>query len=743
MKHKFFKSLNNILICVIILFLVLSLFLVGLFNRLVDDQLYYAIDNELDNMISQQKLTISTSNANNLNNIKLLANTITKEHLIDDNMQEYLKSQSDYVMIHDIYFIGLDGIGVSATSTSIDFSSNPTFLKAVSTKAPASFPSEDSQLDNGVMNLAVPVIIDDELQGVLMGTNYVNSVFDQISASLDDTGYVIILNNKGDAVVSSSEDYIPFQALTGPDIEYINDTSFESIQPQLELGKNCRLHFIINDVTMIAIITPLDFGDLILGVVVEEEKMQAGMRNIADIMAYVSISIAVFFTALALYIFISKRNTIRKIEQAAYYDNLTGLPNLSKLKRDMTTILKNNPTKKYAIIKTDVANFKSINEMHGYEIGNRVLCAFKQISDMVPEKTLLIARTGMDEFIFFAGNNFLENLDASTSFYESHFKQIIPELANHHLSFRYGRYFIPLGESDVDDIFTKVSLAHTMSKEKKECVIWDYDDHYKQQVLLTTTIINKMNSALADNEFHAFLQPKFNVITGNIVGAEALVRWIEADGKMIFPGDFIPVFEKNGFIVQIDYFVLDSVCKLLKNWIDSGHTPVPISVNFSRLHLANFQFVENIIAIVDKYRLPHNLIDIEITETVAIENNSALKTVIEDLHVAGFPISMDDFGAGYSSLGSLREFEIDTLKLDRSFVTFIQDNDRGELVIDGVVKLAKSLKMDIIAEGVEDKVQIDFLKSVGCNVVQGYYYAKPMPSTEFEKKYIKGDFYGH
>ncbi len=736
MKQKIFKSLNNILIFVIILFLLLSIFLVGLFNKLIDDQLYDAIDNEINNMISQQKLTITTSNTNNLNNLKLLANTITKDHLIDDNMQKYLKSQSDYITIHDVYFIGLDGIGVSASGDFSDFSSNPTFLEVVSTKAPASFPNENSELNNGIMDLAVPVIIDGALQGVLLGNNYVNSVFDQIGIDLYGLGYVIILNGEGEAVVSSSEDYISAQALTGPNIEYLNDTSFESIQPSLESGKKCRLHFTIDDVTMIAVLTPLDFGDLILGVVVEEEKMQTGMRNIAGVMTYISIGSAFFFATLALYILISRRNTIREIENAAYYDTLTGLPNLVKLKRDMSLILKENPDKKYAIIKTDVANFKSINEMHGYETGNKVLRAFKQISEMAPEKTLILARTGMDEFIFFAGNNFLENLDASTSFYESHFKQIIPELENHHLSFRYGRYFISPGENDVDDIFSKVNLAHTMAKDKKEYVIWDYDDHYKQKVLQTTDIINKMDNALAAGEFHAFLQPKFNTVTNEIIGAEALVRWIEADNKMIFPGDFIPVFEKNGFIVQIDYFILDSVCQLLQKWLNSGHTPVPISINFSRLHLANFQFVENIIAIVDKYHLPHNLIDIEITETVAIENNSALKAVIEDLHAADFSISMDDFGAGYSSLGSLREFEIDTLKLDRSFVTFIQDNDRGELVIDGVVRLAKSLNMDIIAEGVEEKPQIDFLKSVGCTIVQGYYYAKPMPATEFEEKYI-------
>ncbi len=736
MKQKIFKSFNNILIAVILLFLLLSFFLVAFFNSLIDDQLYYAIDNELNNIILQQKLTISTSNTNNLNNIKLLANTITKEHLSGNNMQEYLKAQEDYIVIDDVAFIGLDGIGVSATSDSIDFSSNPTFLKVISTNAPASSPSEHSELSQGIMDLATPVIIDGDLQGVLLGTNYVNSVFDQLSASIENVGYVIVLNADGEAVVNSSENFIPLQALTGPDIEYLGDSSFESIKPGLESGKNCRLHFIVNDVTMIAVITPLDFGDLILGVVVEEEKMQTGMRHIADIIAYVCIIVAIFFAAIAIYIFISRRNTIRNIESAAYYDTLTGLPNIVKLKRDMSIILKENPDKKYAIIKTDVTNFKSINELYGFEVGNKVLCAFKQISELAPEKTLLLARTGMDEFIFFAGNNFLENLDASTSFYESYFKQIIPELENHHLSFRYGRYFISPGETDVDDIFSKVSLAHTMAKEKKEYVIWDYDDHYKQKVLQITDIINKMDHALSNNEFHAFLQPKFNVTTETIVGAEALVRWIDADDNMVFPSDFIPIFEKNGFIVQVDYYILDNVCKLLRNWIDSGHTPVPISVNFSRLHLANFQFVENIIATVDKYKLPHNLIEIEITETVAIENNSALKVVIDDLHQADFSISMDDFGAGYSSLGSLREFKIDTLKLDRSFVTFIQDNDRGELVIDGVVRLANSLNMDIIAEGVEDKSQIDFLKSVGCTVVQGYYYAKPMPATEFKEKYI-------
>ena len=242
--------------------------------------------------------------------------------------------------------------------------------------------------------------------------------------------------------------------------------------------------------------------------------------------------------------------------------------------------------------------------------------------------------------------------------------------------------------------------------------------------------------ALDNEEIVVYVQPKYSPSTDEMTGGEALIRWNSPEDGLVPPGRFIPIFERNNFIINIDNFMIEELAKLQSKWISEGRTPVTISVNLSRVHFADPDLAEEIVATVDKYGVPHNLIELEITESAFFDDREMLLGTIGKLKDSGFELSMDDFGTGYSSMNSLKELPLDVLKLDASFFRGA-DNGRGEVVVSDAIGLAKHLDMQVVAEGVEDKETVDFLARVNCDMIQGYYYAKPMPADEFAARLVK------
>ena len=246
-------------------------------------------------------------------------------------------------------------------------------------------------------------------------------------------------------------------------------------------------------------------------------------------------------------------------------------------------------------------------------------------------------------------------------------------------------------------------------------------------------IVNSMKSALENHEFVVFYQPKYGLSDNQIAGAEALVRWKHPERGMISPGEFIPVFERNGFITKLDYYVWEQTCIQLRKWMDEGKNPLPISVNLSRISLYNKDIVNVICNLVDSYRIPRRLFQVELTESAYNTNPKAVQDMMQRLREEGFYILMDDFGSGYSSLNVLKDIVVDVLKMDMKFFAGDDREGRGENIMAAVIRMAKWLNMPVVAEGVERIEQVEFLRSIGCEYVQGYYFAKPMPVEEYEK----------
>ncbi len=295
------------------------------------------------------------------------------------------------------------------------------------------------------------------------------------------------------------------------------------------------------------------------------------------------------------------------------------------------------------------------------------------------------------------------------------------------------RFFTRRRDVDIDQMYSFANTAQTESHAESEQIFF-FNRRMLEERGWEQWIEGHMQEALSAGEFHMWLQPKYCPRDSRLMGAEALVRWHSPERGIITPGRFIPLFEENGFITKLDDYMLSCVAKLQARWKVEGRKAVPISVNVSRVNFVHEGLAERISQLVDGYGAPHQLVELEVTESAFFDDKETLINTVKQLRAYGFAVSMDDFGAGYSSLNSLKDIPLDVLKLDGEFFRGDDAMGRGALIVREAVALAKELDMRVVAEGVESREQVDFLADIGCDMIQGYYFAKPMPVEEFEKR---------
>ena len=293
----------------------------------------------------------------------------------------------------------------------------------------------------------------------------------------------------------------------------------------------------------------------------------------------------------------------------------------------------------------------------------------------------------------------------------------------------------------IKNIISNANMARKEAKQpdKPRCIIYNESmgEHLRQEI----TYANDMEHAFKNREFVVYMQPKVNIKTNAIDGAEALIRWKKEDGTIIYPNDFIPVFEKNKTITLLDYFVYTEVCKYLSNRLKTGLPVVRISVNVSRVHLYSIkQMVAYIKGLIAKYKIPPALLEFELTETVFTEKVGDTIQLMTELRKLGVKVSMDDFGSGYSSLNVLTKLPIDVLKLDKEFLKDFESDSEEKIIIPSIIDMARKLDLSVVCEGVETNEQVQFLREVGCDYAQGFYYSKPVPIARFDELLIDSGF---
>ncbi|MDD4076032.1 MAG: EAL domain-containing protein, partial [Eubacteriales bacterium] len=428
-----------------------------------------------------------------------------------------------------------------------------------------------------------------------------------------------------------------------------------------------------------------------------------------------------------------RNNIVLRETEAAVHalqrDRLTGLYNRDAFFEKVQEAVQQHEAGYYIMAFFDIDKFKVINDQFGTSRGDEVL---KYIADVFRNGFEthggICCRVAADDFAVLYPASFIDSPELAALRRKS---SAVEGLVSP-ITFSIGRYLVDDLSLSPSAMFDRAMLAAESVKGRYDEQIAQYDESMRKRLLSEQEVVTEMGAALAGNQFEAWYQPQYNHATGARVGAEALARWRHPQKGLISPGLFIPIFEKNGFVYELDKFIWEDACRHLRKWTDEGRDPLPVSVNISRYDIFRPDLVDVIAGLVKKYDLPVDLLRLEVTESAFSQSATQIIAVVQRLIDAGFTVEIDDFGSGYSSLNTLKDVPAQVLKLDMKFLESSTNSQRGGTIVESIVRMAAWLGMSVIAEGVETVQQADFLRSIGCDYIQGYLYARPMPAAEYE-----------
>lgn len=413
-------------------------------------------------------------------------------------------------------------------------------------------------------------------------------------------------------------------------------------------------------------------------------------------------------------------------------DDVTGGKNKKEFERIAKDLLKGDGS--YVVVYANIDRFKLINETYGNDVGNQILRQIHKIIDDELRWDEVSGRIMADNFGVLMRYHSLPKLDQRLYRISKQLSELTDEQGNSYgIILYFGVYVVEEDETNISVMLEHANLARKKISPSHLVPMGIYDVKESQRLGRDKALEMKMHNALEQGHFVPFLQPKYELEGESIAGAEALVRWIDPEEGMIYPNEFIPLFESNGFIVELDLYMFEEVCKLVERWNKEGHPIIPVSVNLSRSHFEIPNFFDYYEYVLKKYDVPPRSIEIELTESLFFNDMESLSVLVQQIHDAGLSCSIDDFGSGYSSLNMLKDVKVDALKLDRVFFESGDNDERGKDIIQSVIQLAQALDLHTISEGVEERKQVEFLKEMHCDLIQGFVFAKPMPVPEFEK----------
>lgn len=420
-----------------------------------------------------------------------------------------------------------------------------------------------------------------------------------------------------------------------------------------------------------------------------------------------------------------------------HYDRLTNLYNKKAFCRRVAEVLAQYPDKEFELMRFNIARFKVINDLFGEETGDKLLKYVSQFLSSIQLEPCVYGRLYADNFLlcYPTAGNLREHLIHSLQMLAVSFA------LDYRIEFYYGVYTIKERDLAVTSMLDRAAMALFKASSNGLIVCGEYEDDMRETMVSEQVIVNNMNGSLERGEFIVYFQPKYDLLTETVVGAEALVRWIHPQLGFISPAKFVPIFEQNGFIYQLDKYVWEKTCQMLRSDIDEGRTVMPVSINVSRVDFYSPNLVQLFEDLTKKYNLDPRLLELELTESAYVENPQQIIEITRKLQEKGFVILMDDFGSGYSSLNMLKDLPVDVLKIDLRFLSDSSgvENGRADNILNSVVRMAKRLDLTVIAEGVETQKQVDFLRIIGCEYAQGYFFSEPIPCDDY-RELIKSDY---
>lgn len=659
-------------------------------------------------------------------------------------LQPIVLEQQTYWNYNSVFLVDAAGVAYDAYGKTVKLSSEE-YLRDVIVNDKRAMSSSIVMDGKEMVIFAIPlenVTIDGTPMRAL-AASYDPTTFDKILSmtAFSGKGYAHIIQKDGSVVVRSSSKeadqmgYNILNSLSSTTMDAGSD--FEQITADIQDGKSGMAGFILNGTHEYMVYTPLTTQEWSLLTFVPVSVVNAKSELLMKITLLLCSFITLAFSALTGSIVIVFYRHKRKLEQIAYVDPVTHGSTIQHFYELAQVSLNSSGSTRYALVYINVEKFKVLNEQFGRNICDKMLCSIeKGVSQNLLGREC-IGRLFADNFcVLMEYTQESELLNRFESWYES---------AAQNSNKSDGIWISPVIEFGVYVIINDTIPFEQMTDRAKLALrevggeihgrlrYAVYNDVLRKQLFREKLIEDRMDEALKNREFQVYLQPKYRTADEQIGGAEALVRWLSPDEGMIYPDEFIPFFEKNGFVVRLDLWVFEEVCKTIRIWLDAGHEPVKVSVNCSRVHLKNPQFLKQYADICRYFNTPTEYIEIELTENVVFEDVEHLIATIEQIHAAGFGCSMDDFGSGYSSLNLIQDIPVDTIKLDKIFFRSGSKNmQRTESVVGSIITMSKALDMETVAEGVEERPQVDMLKRLGCTYIQGYFFAKPMPILNFE-----------
>ena len=671
---------------------------------------------------------------NDLAKLSVCANAMAEaENSADEHIAEILKSEKTFFENDSLVRLSYvaknyNGIEITASDDVKMFSlpKNISYVQnVIDTGKPCSEARKDAVTGKMVQIYALPVFRGDEVEAVHCGVFTLDKLYSDISIKFfNNNGHSYILNKDGAAVFTDAKD----ELLAAVSDAFAKRISFANSDSILTKSRG---------VTYWMTYTPVHYNDWYFVLVAPNASINSKSERVVLFSAIILLSMLLTSVLFLRHMDSIQTHNRDKLFESACIDEVTGIFNKNGFSNFMEDVIYTRSLR-FAIAYFDFDNFKAINDLFGYAEGDKLLrFAADILADEIGENETCGRFSGDNFYVLFTApsQSKLESRINSVMDKFSTFKFSPDASTAYDIICHCGIVQVTDFHRDKTiDFFVdraKMALASEVKSHKNSFIY--YEDSMRKSIVFKAELENDLMHSLENNDFKVYVQPKHSVQTEKLAGGEALIRWEHPTKGFLTPNSFVDIFERNGQVTEIDFYVLEQVCKLQKEWAELGLRPIVISVNQSRMHLYKQDYFDRLRKMIRKYGVDPKFIELEITETVAMSNTQLLAQATKRLHKLGFRVSIDDFGAGQSSLNVLKDIDVDVIKLDRGFFIELSSSPKGKEIINTVIRMSKNLNIETVSEGIETREQFNFIKKAGCDLVQGFLFGKPMPINDFSE----------
>lgn len=670
----------------------------------------------------------------------------------EEGIFEFLKKYKELDYFDGIYYIVYDSGKVYGESSMLKIMTQKEILETVNISAPVIGTSDNGfgVVKENVIYYLVPVHQGEKIVGCLAGVQRADHLLDSVVyGSAKEDGDLFLMNSDGqifsqkahifpDMTEDEEKEKIPnfFSRMMEHSVDSYSKEKIRELKSELLKSEYVRANIVDHQgmTDYIEVRAIKNAQDTYLVYVYPETVYTEEIQPIVFKSLLVSMIIVLLTIGMLVFVWAKNAKANQMISSLAYDDEITGGKNGNYFRDVASKVIWENDSIPYVVVRFDIVNFRYINEAYGHVRADELLRVVGQESAKIFNNKEICTRMNADQFVLLAKNDqsFEEKCDKLTAILNEKARIIGIKFP---IRLKRGIYQVRKEDTDIGVIIDRANAARKALTGDEKVLTVVYSDKIVDQMYRYDKIESEMEVAMRNGEFKVFVQPKWDIVHDQIYGGEALVRWIRSDGSFVFPDEFIPIFEKNGFVEKLDMYMLEEVCKKLRSLIDEGREIYPISVNQSRILMHNPEYISQVAKVLRRYRIPNGYIELEVTETVFLDDRLSMISIMNQLKDMEIILSMDDFGSGYSSLNMLKDIPFDVMKIDREFFSESTTSHTSILILEKIIEMADSLGIRVLCEGVETAEQVALLKKLGCCYVQGYYYAKPMPIEDFCNQY--------